>query len=64
MAEDSSKTQAQREREAREAREAINASIINDPGMAAILQAAGRSSQRKREGRKRAAEEKEENKKT
>lgn len=56
MADDSSKTQEQREREAREAREAVNASIINDPTMTAAVQAAGRSSQRKREGSKRAME--------
>lgn len=60
MADDSSKTQEQREREAREA---INAAIINDPTMAAVVQATGRSSQRKREGSKRAMEEKEKDKK-
>lgn len=41
MADDSSKTQEQREREAREA---INAAIINDPAMAAAVQSVGRSS--------------------
>ncbi|RSL97757.1 hypothetical protein CEP52_010731 [Fusarium oligoseptatum] len=53
MADESSKTQEQREREAREA---VTASIINDPTMTAAVQAAGRSSQRKREESKRAME--------